>query len=162
MSISMSIWKNLVIAASLLSWLPGAQAQSTAVEEEHVLSVMRSVAGAWNEGRTPPSSYFESSLTVVDNTPPYVFQGPDAVEDWIKAYRESQPKGTEGAKTSLHLQQPKALAINSGHAYVAIPAEWTVRLNGQSDVSYGMITATLNRRDQDWRIGTWTWTPRDR
>jgi hypothetical protein len=32
---------------------------------------------------------------------------------------------------------------------------WTVRLNGRRKVSYGMITATLDRRDQEWRIGTW-------
>lgn len=158
----MSIWKNLVVAGSLLTWLPCAQAQSTTGEEGSVLSVMRAVAGAWNEGRTPPSNYFEPSLTVVDNTAPYVFQGPDAVADWIKAYRESQPKGSEAAKTSLQLLPPKTLAVNSAHAYVAVPAKWTVQLNGRAEVSYGTITATLNRRDQDWRIGTWTWTPRSR
>jgi hypothetical protein len=158
----MSIWKNLVATISLLTWLAGAQAQSTAGEEGRVLSVMRSVAGAWNEGHTPPSNCFEPSLTVVDNTAPYVFQGPDAVADWIKAYRENQPKGSEDAKTSLHFLRPKTVAINSTHAYVAIPARWTVQLNGRAQVSYGTVTATLNRREADWRIGTWTWTPRDR
>lgn len=121
---------------------------------------MQAVADAWNQGNIPASSYFEPSLTVVDNTSPYLFQGPDAVTDWIRAYRNDQPKGREDAKTSLRLLQPKTVEIKGARAYIAVPADWTVRQNGQSKVSHGMITATLDRSDQDWRIGAWIWTPR--
>jgi hypothetical protein len=161
-SAPMSIRKILVATGSLLICSPGAQAQSTAGEEARVVSVMRAVASEWNEGHTPSSAHFDSSLTVVDDTPPYIFQGPNAIADWITAYRESQPKQSKDPKTSLRLLEPKTFEINNAHAYLALPAEWSLRLNGQTTISHGVITATLDRQNEDWRIHTWIWTPSDR
>jgi len=96
----MSVWKNSLLAGLLLSsfLVTRVPVQAAEREKERVLSVMQAVANAWNQGNIPASSYFEPSLTVVDNTSPYFFQGPDAVADWIKAYRNDQPKGSEDAK----------------------------------------------------------------
>jgi hypothetical protein len=158
----MSVWKNSLLAGLVLSsfLVTRVPVQAAEREKERVLSVMQAVANAWNQGNIPASSYFEPSLTVVDNTSPYLFQGPDAVADWIKAYRNDQPKGSEDAKTSLHLLRPKTVEIRGARAYIAVPGDWTVRQYGQSKISHGVITAILHRLDQDWRISAWIWTPR--
>src|ERR1700710_2054124 len=91
------------------------------------LSVMQAVADEWNHGHFPSPAYFESSLTVVDDTPPFLFQGPDAVKRWIEAYRSNQPKSSEGSQTTLHFLQPKLVETNGDRAYIAVPAEWIVK-----------------------------------
>ncbi len=137
-----------------------AEQDKTEQEKAAVFSVLQAIANTWNDGHVLDKSYFQSSLTVIDNTSPYRFQGPHAVEDWIEAYRNSRPKGSEDAKTSLHLLQPQSVEIKSTHAYIAVPADWSVEQNGQSEVSHGMITAILDEEDQHWRIAAWVWTPR--
>ncbi|MEJ0095816.1 MAG: hypothetical protein WDN46_21135 [Methylocella sp.] len=125
-----------------------------------MLSVIHGVADAWDHGNIPGAAFFEPSLTIVDDTPPYLFQGRNAVANWIKAYRDAQPKGSEGAKASLHFLEPQTVEIKGARAYVAVPGEWTVEQNGQSNVSHGIITVILDRARQNWRIATWVWTPR--
>lgn len=157
----MSVQKKAVLAGLMLtSYLATGAPAAGASEQDDVLSALQAVAGAWNQGHMPAASNFEPSLTVVDNTPPYLFQGPDAVADWIKAYRDRQPKGTEDSKTSLHFLNPETVEITGARAYVAIPADWQVELHGKTDVSHGIITAVLRRAGKHWRIATWVWTPR--
>jgi hypothetical protein len=128
--------------------------------KEQVLSVMQGVANAWNHGNIPAATDFEPSLTVVDDTPPYLFQGPNAITDWIEAYRQEQPKDEKESKTSLHFLKPLTVEISGERAYVAVPGEWAVDQGGQTKVSHGIITVVLNRKSQNWRIATWVWTPR--
>ncbi len=58
---------------------------------------------------------------VVDDTPPYLSQGPNALADWIAVYRNDQPMGTGNAKTTLRFLQPKSVEIKDTCAYVAVP-----------------------------------------
>ena len=105
----MSMIKNLTSSSLLLSCLFVAAAPVWAGDEqekEQVLSVMQGVANAWNHGNIPAATDFEPSLTVVDDTPPYLFQGPNAITDWIEAYRQEQPKDEKESKTSLHFLKP--------------------------------------------------------
>ena len=159
--------QNVIAAACLVSVSlfgtdvsHAAEQDKTEQEKAAVFSVLQAIANTWNDGHVIARSYFESSPTIIDNTPPYRFQGPHAVEDWIEAYRNSRPKGSEDAKTSLHLLQPQSVEIKSTHAYIAVPADWRVEQNGQSEVSHGMITAILDEEDQHWRVAAWVWTPR--
>jgi hypothetical protein len=158
----MSVRKNLTLSDLFLAiLLAAAQPAHTAEpEQSRVLSVMQAIADAWNRGGMPASSYFEPSLTVVDDTPPYLFQGPNAVADWIAAYRSEQPKSSKNAKTTLRLLQPTNVEITGARAFVAVPADWTAEQDGKRDVEHGVITATLDRPDRDWRIAAWVWTPR--
>jgi hypothetical protein len=85
----MSVQKNSALAGLFVAcfFITGASVRAAEQEKEQVLSVIQGVANAWNHGNIPGSTSFESSLTVGDNTPPYLFQGPNAVANWIKAYR---------------------------------------------------------------------------
>jgi hypothetical protein len=125
-----------------------------------VMSVMQTVADTWNSGKGIARDCFESSLTIVDNTPPYLFEGPHAMDDWVEAYRNEQPKETKDAKTTLHFSPPRSFKIKDTHAYIALPAEWSVEHNGHSEVAQGTVTASLVNKDQHWRVTAWTWSPR--
>jgi hypothetical protein len=158
--------RNVIMAAGfmLMSFVAadGARAAGDTSEQDKAaaFSVMQAIAATWNSGHGFATDSFESSLTIVDNTPPFLFQGPHAVDAWIEAYRDQLPKSSKDAKTSLHLAKPQTVEIKGTHAYIAVPAEWRVEQNGHSEVSQGTITAILNRSDEQWRVAAWTWTPR--
>jgi hypothetical protein len=82
------------------------------------------------------------------------------MDDWVEAYRNGQPKETRDAKTTLHFSPPRSFKVKDAHAYIAVPADWSVEHDGHSDVAHGIVTAALANRDQHWRITAWTWTPR--
>ncbi|WP_420138057.1 hypothetical protein [Sphingomonas sp.] len=141
--------------------LPGMSAQAAPDQDKAwVVAVMQAVADAWNKGVQPPAALFEPSLTIVDNTPPYLFQGRAAIEQWQAAYAASQPSAIAGAQTALRLGAPLSVETNAAHAYIALPADWTTTQNGHSEVARGVVTATLNHSPQGWRIAGWIWTPR--
>jgi hypothetical protein len=154
----MAVGKILALAVLLAK--PCMAAEATEQEKGQVLAVLQSVAEEWSKTQVMPStSHFEAALTIVDNTPPYLFQGPEAVQRWLRAYRETQPPAATKAKTSLQFLEPRTVEIEGARAYVAVPAEWTVALDGRRDVSHGVVTATLNRSSEGWRIAAWIWTP---
>jgi hypothetical protein len=157
----MAVDKILALAVLLaMPCMTAATAETTEQEKGQVLAVLQAVAEEWSNTQAMPStSHFEAALTVVDNTPPYLFQGPEAVQSWLRAYRETQSPAATKAKTSLHFLEPRTIEIEGARAYIAVPAEWTVTLDGRSDVSHGVVTATLNRSSQGWRIAAWIWTP---
>jgi hypothetical protein len=156
---------NMIMAAGLvlavIFGVDGARAEDASAQDKAAaFSVMRAIADTWNSGHGFATDTFESSLTIVDNTPPFLFQGPHAVDAWIEAYRDQLPKGSKDAKTSLHLSQPQTVEIEGTHAYIAVGAEWRVEQSGRSDVSRGIITAILHHSVEQWRVAAWTWTPR--
>ena len=134
-------------------------AENTEQEKRQVLAVLQSVADEWNKTQVAPTSQFQADLTIVDNTPPFLFQGPEAAQNWLKAYRADQPPATARARISARFLEPRTVEIEGARAYIAVPEEWTVILDGRSEVTHGVVTATLNRSSQGWRIATWTWTP---
>jgi hypothetical protein len=143
-----------------MPFMAQATAGTTEQEKGQVLAVLQSVADEWSKTQVTSTSHFEAALTIVDNTPPYLFQGPEAVQNWLKSYRDNQPPTAAKAKTSLRFLEPRTVEIEGARAYIAVPAEWTVTLDGRSDVSSGVVTAALNRSSQGWRIAAWIWTPR--
>jgi hypothetical protein len=154
--------RNSILASAVLLAMPftaATAAGTTEQEKGQVLAVLQSVADEWNKTQVAPTSQFQTDLTIVDNTPPYLFQGPEAVQNWLKAYRGDQPPAAAKAKISARFLEPKTVEIEGTRAYIAVPEEWTVTLDGRSDVTHGVVTATLNRSSQGWRIATWTWTP---
>jgi hypothetical protein len=157
----MAVRKKILASAVLLMmpFMAARAVQATEQDREQVVAAVQTVADEWNKKHTLSAPHFESALTVVDDTPPYLFQAPDAAEKWLKAYRDNQPPAAAESQTSLRFLEPKSIEINGARAYIAIPAEWTVTKGGKNDVSHGIVTATLNRASQGWLIAVWVWTP---
>jgi hypothetical protein len=151
---------SLVLLSFFAANMSQAAEQASEQDKAAVVSVMQIIATKWNEEQKFAKDSFESSVTIIDNTAPYLFQGPGAGDDWIAAYRSEQPKGSEDAKTALHFLEPQSVKIKGSHAYIAVPADWSVELKGKNEVAHGIVTAALNQAEGHWRVSAWTWTPR--
>lgn len=154
------LWRLASLEVLLIGSFFGARiAHASETDTDQPLSVMQAVVDDWNSGRHS-TGYFEPSLTIVDDTPPYLFQGPDAPTKWMEAYRRNQSHVYEGTQTVLHLLQPKLLATEGSHAYIAVPAEWIISKDETTGkILRGVITAILQKTNQEWRIAAWIWTP---
>jgi hypothetical protein len=121
---------------------------------------VQATVDAFNQGKgiSVATRFFQSSVTIVDDTPPFLFRGPTAARDWEKAYAESE--GQDPAKASLNLLPPTTVDVQGKQAYVAVPANWNVNSGGENSVSHGVITVVLDKDGTDWRIASWIWTPR--
>jgi hypothetical protein len=171
---TMAIEKTILALAVLLVplFMAAPTAGATEQEEGQVLAVLESVADEWNKTQVTSASHCEAALTIVDNTPPYLFQGAEAVQNWLRAYRDNElGAAATKANTSLRFLEPtvviiehraskdgQTVEIEGVRAYIAVPAEWTATLDGRSDVSHGVVTATLDRSSHGWLIAAWTWT----
>jgi hypothetical protein len=153
------LFPGVLLAASLC---PTATAQAVKTDMDQPLSVMQAVAREWNDGHFPSPAYFEPHLTIVDDTAPYLFQGEDAVRNWLEAYRRDQQKGSDNL-TSLRFLEPRLVETDGSRAYVAVPAEWTImKVDGDEangEIERGVITAILQKTGAKWRIAAWIWTP---
>jgi len=121
---------------------------------------VQATVDAFDQGKdiSVVTRFFQSSVTIVDDTPPFLFRGPTAVKDWEKAYAESE--GQDPRKAFLNLLPPTAVEVQGKEAYVAVPANWKDASGGQNSVSHGVITVVLDKEGPDWRIASWIWTPR--
>ena len=124
-------------------------------DKADVLAQIRSTVDAFTRGEPLANS----PQMVIDNLPPYRFQGPTAVTDWGKAYTDST-SGKNVTNASLKLSAPKTVEVSGTHAYVAVPGEWRFNENGKSVVNHGVITVVLDKVDRNWQISAWIWTPR--
>jgi hypothetical protein len=141
--------------------LLAAAGPARADEASDVIARVQATVDAWNKGDAAAAkAYFRPTVTIVDNTPPYLFRGPHAVDDWATAYSHDGPVGHDLTKTSLHLSPWQTLEVNAQQAYVAIPAEWKIEVNGHTVVSHGVITVVLEKIALEWWIAAWIWTPR--
>jgi hypothetical protein len=77
---------NTILASAVLLAMPFMAASKAATndqEKRQVLAVLQSVADEWDRTQVISTSHFEAALTIVDNTPSYLFQGPEAVQNWV-------------------------------------------------------------------------------
>jgi hypothetical protein len=135
-------------------------APTLADDTSSVFARVQAAVDAWNKGGSAAASaYFRPTLTIVDNTPPYLFRGPHAMDDWAKAYSHDGPVGHDLTKATLHLLTWQTVEVSAQQAYVAVPAAWKIEVNGNIVVSHGVITVVLEKIDSEWWIAAWIWTP---
>jgi len=106
-------------------------------------------------GDTPPARLFASrDVTIVENFPPFVFEGPGAVESWSKQMRAH----LEGI-TALHHSFGDAFDCNrSGdEVYFSLPTTWRGLNNGKPFSESGGWAFVLTREDGAWRVLAYGW-----
>lgn len=151
----------VVLAVMVAASARTGSAQDAVDDRRDALAVVHKVAEQWSLNQTPSRSLFDASFIIIDDSSPYVFEGPNALEDWKKAYFAYEPVGAEDSTSELALMDPTdAESKGRRHAYFVIPALWTVRTEDKTIMSKGTITVTLRKRPEGWLITAWVWSPR--
>ena len=99
-----------------------------------------------------------SPAFIIDEFPPYSWQGPTACSDWANDFDAfvKQGKITEPV---VKLGKPRHVDITGERAYVVLPATFNFKKDGKPISESGStFTIALQKTPGGWRITAWTWS----
>ena len=131
-------------------------------QESGKTAVTKTVQGfvdAFNKGDTKAAAAVCAGQTqIIDEFPPYEWNGAGACGKWMAAYDEDAKKNgiTDGVVT---LGSPRHVDIAGNHAYVVVPADYAFKQNGKPvKETASALTIVLRKSAAGWHISAWSWS----
>ena len=130
----------------------------SARDEINVMRPVREFVDSFNRGDVKTACADQS--VIIDEFPPYLWQGATACADWsndFNVYREKN--GIVDPKITLGLGQH--VDVMGDRAYVVVQAHITFKQNGKRVSERDpILTVTLQNIADTWRIAGWAWSKR--
>jgi len=140
------VYRVLAVVVTLLT------ASSTVASEKAdvVASVNQFIDGFNKDDVKSALAACASPAFIIDEFPPYTWQGPSACSDWANDF-EANAKKENITKPVVTLSKPRHVDI--------VPATYTFKQNGKPMAEPGSaFTVALQRTPSGWRITAWTWS----
>jgi len=146
--------RNTIVAfAVALAVVPAAASETT-----DVMAVVHQFIDGINKGDMKTAiAACAAPSSIVDEFPPYGWQGATGCADWANDYDGYNKKNgiTDGVAT---LGKPKHVDITGDRAYAVIPASYTFKQNGKQVTESGStMTVALQKSADGWRMTGWAW-----
>ena len=146
--------RNLLIAIAM------AMATSTPVAASDNTDVI-AVVHRWTDAFSRRSFNTDiapcaDDAVIIDDLPPYLWQGPDACSKWFKAF-EAWASKAGVSNAVIALGELRHLDFDGGFAYLVAPVTLSYIKAGKPVNFLGMITMTLRKRASGWRISGVAW-----
>jgi hypothetical protein len=101
------------------------------------------------------SAFASHDVVIVENFPPYVFDGPDAVKQWAKGMRSH----TGSCGEFVHRFGPAQDFSTSGdRVYFSLPTHWTWSCDAKAFAEDGGWSFVLVRQKGEWRVVGYGWS----
>ncbi len=149
-----------IIAAAMAAALFAGPA-AAASDKEDVYAVLRRFIGAVDKGDMPTAlGICAAQSSVIDEFPPYAWQGASGCADWATAFGDDSKKnGVTDA--SVLLGRPLHIDVAGDRAYAVVEANYTFKQHGKRTTERGAIwTVALQKVADAWRITAWSWARR--
>jgi hypothetical protein len=103
---------------------------------------------------SPKGIFADAGATIVENFPPYIFAGPDAVARWTTEMRAH----LDGI-TDLHhrFDEVHDFSRTGEEAYFALRTRWIGVNRGKPFEETGGWAFVLTRRSGEWRVFSYGW-----
>ena len=136
-------------------------ASAAASDQTDVMATVHQFVDGFNKGDIASAlATCASPASIIDEFPPYAWQGPAACSDWVKDYdANSKQEGiTDGVVT---LRKPWHVDVTGDRAYVVTPAKYTFKQKGKRITEpASILTVALQKSAAGWRITGWSWSKR--
>ncbi len=93
-------------------------------------------------------------VTIVENFPPHVFAGPDAVAAWARGFRAHARDLSDLVWTFGPAQD---FRVEGDRAFFTLPTRWTGQASGRRFSERGGWAFLLAREAGDWRVAAYAW-----
>ena len=147
------------LAFALVVALTAGTAQAT--DKTDVMATLQQFIDGFNKGDVKSAlATCASPVSIVDEFPPYAWQGANACADWANDFEANATKNgiTDSVVT---LQKPKHVDVVGDRAYVVVPANYDYKVKGKKTSQKGSIMAVaFQRTPAGWRITGWSWATR--
>ena len=122
-------------------------------------AAVRSFMDGFNSGDMAKAAAINSpsGTNIIDEFPPYTWNGPKAFDDWSAAF-DANSKALGVTEPKVTLGTPVVKNITSGQAYLTYPSLYTYNLKGISMRETGHVAIVLRKDASAWKIAGWTWT----
>jgi hypothetical protein len=101
------------------------------------------------------SGFASKGVVIVENFPPFLFEGPDAVQRWADGMRTH----TAATDALAHTFGPaQDFTVQSDRAYFSLPTNWTGRAGPQGFSEDGGWSFVLVKEKGGWRVLSYGWS----
>ena len=98
-----------------------------------------------------------AEVAILDEFPPYVWQGASACSDWADDFAADAKKNAVTDRV-VTLGNPRHVDLDADRAYLVIPANLKSKVKGKPASETGsLFTVTLRKWPTGWRITGWAW-----
>ena len=151
--------KLIVAFAVALAVAPAVASAAAASEKTDVMAPVHQFMDGLNKGDTQTAlAACASPSSIVDEFPPYEWQGATACADWANDFAADSKKNGITDST-VTLGTPRHVDITGDRAYVVVPATYTFKQHGKRVTESGSIlTVALQKVAAGWRMTGWAWT----
>ena len=131
---------------------------ASASDQTDVMVTVRQFIDGFNKGDVKSAlAACASRPGIVDEFPPYAWQGATACADWANDF-EANAKKNGITDSVVTLQKPKHVDVTGDRAYVVVPANYDYKARGKKTSQKGSIMAVaLQKTPAGWRITGWSW-----
>jgi ketosteroid isomerase-like protein len=138
------------------------QAPAASPETAAVMATVQKFTDGFNKGdaKTAASACADRT-SIIDEFPPYVWQGAGACATWMKDFAAWTQKGgvTDAAVT---MRKPRHADVAGDRAYVVVPSDIALKVNGKpAGETDSALTIVLKKGAGGWRIIAWSWAKGD-
>jgi ketosteroid isomerase-like protein len=146
-----------ILCAGLLS-----TASAAAAANAELAAPIHQFIDAFNkgDGKTAGATHLAAGVTIIDEVPPYIWQGPKAFETWAADLTKNDAAaGITDEKVTLGAVTREVVSPDT--AYVIVAATYTFKQKGVAMREPAQMTFALRRDSGAWKIAGWSWTGPD-
>ena len=149
--------RRIVIALAVIL----ASGTAAASDKDDALATVKQFIDGFNKGDEKTAlAACASPAFIIDEFPPFAWQGATACADWAKDF-EANAKKDVITDPVVTLQKPRHVYVAGDRAYVVVPANYDYKQKGKKVSQKGStLTAALQKGQAGWRITAWTWSTR--
>lgn len=149
--------KTLLLAfvASVLLAVPA----GAAAADDQLMAPVHQFIDGFNKGdnKAAKASFVTTGLAIIDDVPPHVWTGTNALEAWIKALTAADRK--EGnTDQSVTVGKPTREISDGARGYLVLPAVYRYKQHGKVLHEPAQMTFALQKVAGSWLITGWTWS----
>lgn len=144
----------LVVALSLLL-APGL---AHATDASDAVAPVKKFIDGFNTGDVKGAlATCASPAVILDEFPPFLWQGPTACADWASDF-DADAKKNGISDGVVKMSKPTHVEVAGDRAYVVVPTAYDFKRNGKKISQTGAtMTVTLRKGADGWKITGWAW-----
>ena len=112
------------------------------------------------DGKAAGATHLATGVSIIDEVPPYIWQGPKAFETWAADLAKNDAAaGITDEKVALGAVTREVVSPQT--AYVIVAATYTFKQKGAPMREPAQMTFALTKTAEGWKIAGWSWTGPD-
>lgn len=134
-------------------------AASTATADSQLMAPIQTFIDAFNKGDMATAATTHAAaadLAIIDEVPPYLWQGKEALQSWIAALSsDAEKRGITDQVVTISASIREEMS--GDHAYVVVPAVYTFKERGVAMRESAQFVVALRKGEGGWLIHGWSW-----